>query len=134
MGPTPPFQLLVARHCGHTCQRHRPRLGPAHALMFLPSGHAEIVGFLPAITRVPKAQLLAEGITRDIIPVAFEIADQRLDGLPGLDLRGVEVPQVGYGCVYPAAPKQGKEAGQHRIADLGPATEGTEFLGTFLLR
>ena len=56
-GLTPPYQLLVARYRDHTRQQHRPRLRPAHGLMFLPSGHAQIVGFLPAITRVPKAQL-----------------------------------------------------------------------------
>ncbi len=92
MGPTPPYQLLVARQRDDTGQRHGSRLRPTHTLMFLSPSHAQVVGFLPTITRVPKPQLLAEGIAGDIVPVALEIADQPLDGLPGLDLLGVEVP------------------------------------------
>jgi len=46
--------------------------------MFLSSGYAQIVGFLPAMTRIPKAELLAEGVTGDIISVALEIAKDLL--------------------------------------------------------
>jgi len=102
--------------------------------MLLSSGYAPIVGFLPAMTRIPKAELFAEGVAREINSVPLEIADQCLDGLLGLDLLGVEVTQVSDGRVYAAAPKPGEQSSQHGVADLGPATPGAEFLGTFHLQ
>jgi len=118
MGPTPPDPWLVARQGDDTGQRHGPHLWPTHPLMFLSPRHAQVVGFLPAMTRVSQSQWLAQGLAGDIGPVALEIADQRLDGLIGLELLGIESPEVGDGRINAATPEQGQQTREHRIANL----------------
>ena len=86
MAAQPMHVFIIATKAGQCCQTGRSIGTPTHAVMLLPVGNEQIIGFLNRITRHTKTQLLSERVTRNKAQVARKVANQFLNVLCILDV------------------------------------------------
>jgi hypothetical protein len=53
-----------------------------------------------------------------VLSIALQIGDEAIDRIGGLDVLGVDLAQMGYGCVEIAVPEQAQKRFEHLVADV----------------